>query len=185
VRSNQSVNWLVFLAIAILIALSPGAIAQAPSETPQPTSSPALRPSTELPPRPVPRTTADLEQSIYEQINQYRTTLDLPPLRLDEWLSEQAREHSQAMADRRIRVGHDGFDQRVQRIGREIRYRRIGENVAFNQGYIDPASRAVRGWLNSPSHRANIEDRYDLTGIGVVVSNRGEYFFTQIFVRRR
>jgi uncharacterized protein YkwD len=176
-------RWGMGMAIAIPILLPLPALAQDPA--PPSPSDPYLRPSTELPPRPAPRTTADLENSIHQQINQYRATLDLPPLELNDWLSQQARAHSQDMADRRVRVGHGGFDQRVQRIGREMRYRRIGENVAFNQGYIDPASRAVRGWLNSPSHRANIEDRFDLTGIGVTVSNRGEYFFTQIFVRRR
>ena len=40
-----------------------------------------------------------LEQSINAQVNQYRQSRNLPPLTLDSRISEQARAHSQAMAN--------------------------------------------------------------------------------------
>jgi uncharacterized protein YkwD len=125
-----------------------------------------------------------LEQSIHEQVNQYRQSRNLPPLTLDARISQQARAHSQAMASSGD-LSHDGFEQRVKAIAREIPYRASAENVAFNQGYSNPGEQAVEGWINSPGHQKNMVGNYDLTGIGVAKNAKGEYYFTQIFIRRR
>lgn len=126
-----------------------------------------------------------LEQSIYEQINQYRQSRNLSPLKLDSRITEQARLHSQAMASGRVPFGHQGFEQRAGAIKRVIPYRKAAENVAYNQGYRAPDREAVQGWLKSISHRTNIEGQYDLTGIGIAKNAKEEYYFTQIFVDRR
>lgn len=125
-----------------------------------------------------------LEQSVHQQINQYRQEHKLPPLTLDPRISEQARAHSQAMASGKVPFGHQGFEQRVAAINRVIPYRASAENVAFNLGYSNPVQQAVQGWIKSPGHRINIEGEYNLTGIGVVKNAKGEYYFTQIFIRR-
>ena len=127
---------------------------------------------------------ADLEQAIHAQVNEYRAKQGLPPLTLDREISEIAREHSQDMAAGQVEFGHGGFEQRVQAIARVIPYRRAAENVAYNQGYQDPGSQAVEGWINSPGHRVNMEGSFDLTGIGVVRTSDGKYYFTQMFIRR-
>lgn len=57
--------------------------------------------------------------------------------------------------------------------------------MAYNQGVQDPATTAVRGWLKSPGHLRNIRGDYTLTGIGVAVNNKGEIFFTQVFLKSR
>ncbi len=126
-----------------------------------------------------------LERSIYEQINQYRQSRNLPPLTLDSRITEQARLHSQAMASGQVPFSHQGFEQRVGAISRVIPYRKASENVAYNQGYREPDREAVQGWLKSTGHRTNIEGQYDLTGIGIAKNVKEEYYFTQIFVRRR
>lgn len=126
---------------------------------------------------------AALEQSIHKQINQYRQSRNLPPLTLDARISEQARLHSQAMASGRVPFGHQGFEQRVEVINRVIPYRGVAENVAYNQGYRNPDQQAVQGWIKSTGHRINIEGQYKLTGIGIAKNAKGEYYFTQIFVR--
>lgn len=125
-----------------------------------------------------------LEQSVHKQINQYRQAHKLPLLTLDPRISEQARAHSQAMASGKVPFGHQGFEQRVKAISRVIPYRASAENVAFNLGYSNPVEQAVQGWIKSPGHRINIEGEYSLTGIGVVKNAKGEYYFTQIFIRR-
>jgi len=130
-------------------------------------------------------TIRNIEQQVFELVNQYRVDRGLSPLQLDDRISAYARQHSEAIATRQISFGHGGFSQRVDRIGREIRYRRIGENVAFNQGMMSPAQRALRGWLNSSTHRDNLGGRYDLTGIGVARDRAGGFYITQIFLRRR
>lgn len=126
-----------------------------------------------------------LEQAVLTQINQYRSSRKLPPLALDARISEQARGHSQAMANGRVPFSHNGFQQRVTSIGRTIPYSRAAENVAYNQGYSDTVGQAVQGWLKSTGHRQNIEGSFDLTGIGIAQNAKGEYYFTQIFIRRR
>lgn len=124
-----------------------------------------------------------LEQSVHQQINQYRAEHNLPPLTLDPRISEQARLHSRAMANAKVSFGHGGFKQRIDAINRVIPYRSAAENVAFNKGYSNPGQQAVEGWIKSPGHRINIEGQYNLTGIGIVKNAKGEYYFTQIFIR--
>ena len=126
-----------------------------------------------------------LEQSINAQVNQYRQSRNLPPLTLDSRISEQARAHSQAMANGSVPFSHEGFDQRVKAIARSITYRAAAENVAYNQGYSNPGEQAVQGWIKSPGHQKNMVGDYDLTGIGVAKNAKGEYYFTQIFIKRR
>jgi uncharacterized protein YkwD len=128
---------------------------------------------------------AALEQSIYQQVNQYRKSRDLPPLTLDSRISEQSRIHSDAMASGRVPFSHNGFDDRVKALSRSIPYRSAAENVAYNQGYSNPGKQAVEGWIKSPGHRKNMEGNFNLTGIGVSKNAKGEYYFTQIFIKRR
>ena len=127
---------------------------------------------------------AALEAEIHAKINQYRQSQNLPPLTLDPRISEQARIHSQAMASGKATFSHDGFEKRVDAIAKSIPYRSAGENLAYNQGYRKPVDQAVEGWLNSPGHYKNIVGDFDLTGVGVVKTPQGRYYFTQIFIRR-
>lgn len=124
-----------------------------------------------------------LEQSVHQQINQYRSSHNLPPLTLDPRISKVAKAHSQAMANGKVAFGHAGFEQRTNTINRIVPYRTAAENVGFNKGYSNPAEQAVEGWIKSPGHRINIEGQYNLTGIGIVRNAKGEYYFTQIFIR--
>ncbi len=144
----------------------------------QPLSSPSVRVAQEV-------DVTALEQAVNDQVNDYRATQGKPLLRLDSRISDQARSHSQDMASGASTFGHQGFDQRVQAIAKVIPYRAAAENVAYNQGYAEPVTQAVQGWLKSTGHRQNIEGQYDLTGIGVANNGKGEYYFTQIFIRSR
>lgn len=128
---------------------------------------------------------AAMEQSVHQQINQYRQSRNLPPLTLNAQITEQARIHSADMASGRVPFSHNGFDGRVRAIAQSISYRSAAENVAYNQGYSNPGEQAVQGWLKSTGHRQNIEGNYDLTGIGITKNAKGEYYFTQIFIKRR
>lgn len=126
-----------------------------------------------------------IEQTVHTQINDYRTKKGLPKLTLDERISNIARTHSQNMANGTVPFSHNGFSERVKAISTMIPYSSSAENVAYNMGYSDPATKAVQGWLNSTGHRQNIEGNYNLTGIGVAKNAKGQYYFTQIFIRSR
>lgn len=126
--------------------------------------------------------TTAIEQSVLQQINQYRATQKLPALTRNASIDNQARIHSQNVASGKVPFGHQGFQQRVQAIA--ISYRGAAENVAYNQNVSDPATQAVQGWLKSSGHLANIKGNYDLTGIGVASNSKGQIYFTQIFIRK-
>ncbi|MBF2005302.1 MAG: CAP domain-containing protein [Chlorogloeopsis fritschii C42_A2020_084] len=127
--------------------------------------------------------TADLEKSVFHQINNYRVSLGLPKLTLDEKMTEQARIHSQNMANGAVPFSHEGFERRVKAIA--ISYKSAAENLAYNQGYSDPATEAINGWLNSSEHLPNIKGDYNFTGVGVAVNSKGEVYLTQIFLNDR
>ena len=146
-----------------------------------PTATPAATPPSKTT---NPSRFATLEQAIHAQVNQYRQSQNLPPLKFDPRISEVARGHSQAMANGKVPFSHDGFDQRVDAIAKSISYRSVAENLAFNEGFSDPVSQAVEGWLNSPGHLKNIQGDFDLTGVGIVKTAQNRYYFTQIFIRQ-
>ncbi|MGL5135943.1 MAG: CAP domain-containing protein [Planktothrix sp.] len=126
-----------------------------------------------------------LELSVYQQVNEYRKSKNLPPLKLDPNISEQSRIHSYAMANGQVAFGHGGSEARFQKIRQFAPWRAIAENVAFNSGYSNPGKEAVEGWIESPGHQRNMVGNFDLTGVGIVRNAKGEYYFTQIFVRKQ
>jgi uncharacterized protein YkwD len=89
------------------------------------------------------------------------------------------------MASGQVPFSHQGFEERVRLSTKSIPFRSAAENVAYNQGFSDPGRQAVQGWIKSSGHRKNMEGNFNLTGIGVSKNARGEYYFTQIFIRRR
>ena len=127
--------------------------------------------------------TGAIEAAVFQKINQYRASQNLPPFTRNSTIDNQARIHSRNMASGKVAFGHDGFSGRVAATG--IAYSRVAENVAYNQGHQDPATQAVQGWLNSSGHLANIRGNYNQTGIGVARNNQGQIYFTQIFLRSR
>ncbi|NJK75780.1 MAG: CAP domain-containing protein [Microcoleus sp. SU_5_6] len=130
-----------------------------------------------------PSALSDLEKAVNQQVNQYRASKKLPPLSVDPRISQIARIHSENMAKGKVKFSHDGFETRAKSI--VIPYQSFAENVAYNMGYSDPVRNAVEGWIKSEGHRKNIEGQFNLTGIGIAKNAKGEYYFTQLFVRSR
>jgi uncharacterized protein YkwD len=127
--------------------------------------------------------TSELERSIFERINRYRASKGLSRLTLNSRISKQARLHSQNMASGKVPFSHNGFEKRVK--STKVRYQSASENVAFNQGYDDPAAEAVSGWIKSPGHLKNLKGNYNLTGVGVATNKQGQVYLTQIFILNR
>ncbi|MBS1792336.1 MAG: CAP domain-containing protein [Acidobacteria bacterium] len=130
-----------------------------------------------------------LEMEVFDEINSQRSIYGLNPLVWNEQAARVARLHSTSMADFDFfsHAGLDGrhVDNRADRIGLR-NWRVIGENIAYNSGYSDPAERAVIGWMNSDGHRRNIlRDNWSETGIGIAVSTAGKFYFTQVFLQRK
>ncbi|MEG4403613.1 CAP domain-containing protein [Microcoleus sp. MON2_D5] len=125
----------------------------------------------------------ELEKAVNQQINEYRASKKLPPLSIDPRLSQIARIHSENMANGKVSFSHDGFEGRAEAI--TIPYKSVAENLAYNFGYNEPVRNAVEGWIKSDGHRKNMEGQFNVTGIGVAKNAKGEYYFTQLFVRSR
>ncbi|WP_017294640.1 CAP domain-containing protein [Geminocystis herdmanii] len=121
-----------------------------------------------------------LEKSIHQKVNQYRQSKKLSPLKFDSRISEEARKHSQNMANKTVPFSHQGFETRV--VNTRINYRSVAENVAYNQGHKNPDQVAVDGWIKSLGHQKNMVGNFNLTGVGVAKNAQGEYYFTQIFM---
>lgn len=146
-----------------------------------PSSRPPV-PPTRLTTTPSPQ---EVGQAVYRQINQYRHQQGLPLLQLDAQISQQALAHSQAMASGRVPLGHHGFQQRIQAIGKTMPYSRAGENVASTIAGATPDRQAIQSWLSNPNHLKKMIGPFDTTGIGVARNDQGQYYFTEIFIKRR
>jgi uncharacterized protein YkwD len=166
------VTWLVAV-LAFAACVTPS-IANGQQRRPPPPGL-RLRPS---------QNDAALEREIHDLVNRYRREQGLKPLTLDARITEQARRHSVAMATGRVRVGHQGFQERIRLLREAMPVRRAAENAGMNQGYAAPARQMMDGWLDSPTHLTNIDGPYQATGIGVARNRLGKIYFTQIFVER-
>jgi uncharacterized protein YkwD len=164
---------LVFISLG-LIAILPNSAQLIPTQSPPANSMNTTLASSSI---------TDLEKAVNQQINLYRASKKLPPLSVDARITQQARIHSENMASGKVKFSHDGFDGRAKAIA--IPYQSVAENVAYNMGFSDPVRNAVDGWIKSDGHRKNMEGQFNLTGIGIAKNAKGEYYFTQLFVRSR
>ena len=118
-----------------------------------------------------------VEAEVHRLVNLHRTGMGLSVLEWDETIAVECRQHSQDMANTNS-LNHDGFNERINKIGETISWSWAGENVAYNYS----ADAVVIAWLNSPGHKSNIESNSNLTGVGVAYDGSTIYF-TQIFIR--
>lgn len=131
-------------------------------------------------------TVATLERRAFDLINAQRKSRGQPALPWDAELARLAREHSENMAN----VGffnHNspGGTTMVSRARAQgIRgWSALGENIAYNQGYDDPAGFVAERWMVSHKHRDNLLNaRWTRSAIGVAISTDGRVFFTQVFI---
>lgn len=129
---------------------------------------------------------ADMEAAVRQGINKVRQQNGLQPLQNNEKLTQVARNYSRQMAEKNF-FSHTGADgstlQDRVRAGR-ISYWMVGENLFTSKNVPQPVPAAIKGWMNSPGHRANIlRPVFRETGIGIWrVGNT--YYITQLFLRR-
>jgi len=120
----------------------------------------------------------NIEAEVHQLVNSHRTGMGLPALEWNDIIANECRQHSQDMANG-YTINHDGFNERINKIGETISWNWAGENVAYNYS----AQGAINAWLNSPGHKSNIESNSNLTGVGVAFDEDSVMYFTQIFIR--
>ena len=124
-----------------------------------------------------------MSADIINGVNAYRKTKGLLPLHLLALANLEAASHSSNMASKRVPFGHAGFNQRAIDLANELHgTSSTGENVAYGKMTWQ---QVIDAWLKSPEHKANIEGRFDYTGVGVAKDSKGVVYYTQIFVAKK
>jgi len=128
-----------------------------------------------------------LEQQCLDEINRVRRRSGLPRLNFYEELLPVARAYSRRMAEEHF-FSHndpDGLTVRERVDDADIRWRMLGENLAYSNGYVNPVAASLHGWMESPGHRRNILDPdFSLTAIGAWIKEDGTVYFTEIFLKQ-
>ncbi|WP_406200916.1 CAP domain-containing protein [Streptomyces europaeiscabiei] len=131
-----------------------------------------------------PLSPAGLRQTAAEVVtltNAERAAAGLPPLSCDPLLTNAAQAHSTDMVARAFyaHTSPDGGEPWHRAAAAGSTRRSIGENIACGQR---SAAEVVRGWMDSPGHRANIL-KPDFTHIGVGFAGGGAAgtYWTQLF----
>jgi uncharacterized protein YkwD len=107
-----------------------------------------------------------VEREIIRLTNAERKRYGLAELQIDESLIKSARKHATWMTTR----------QTLQHTNQPV-----AENIAYGQ---ESASEAVRSWMNSSGHRANILSRgHRRIGVAAFVARNGRIYWCQQFLR--
>lgn len=124
----------------------------------------------------------DTELRIVTLINNYRQSIGLNTLEVVNHISYKSEEHNIYMIDNNV-VNHDYFQQRSDNLIQVLGAAKVGENIAYN--YQNPES-AFSAWMNSPSHKANLEGDYTHFGISVTVNTAtGRKYYTNMFMKKK
>ncbi|HKG45948.1 MAG TPA: CAP domain-containing protein [Pyrinomonadaceae bacterium] len=130
----------------------------------------------------------DIEKRAFEQTNLVRVKNGLPPFTWDGDICRMARTHSESMSREGYfsHVTPGGLRLRDRaRVAGILRFSVLGENIAYTQGYDDPAAFAVEQWMQSSKHRANIlSAEFRAMAIGSFVAPDGSIYLTQTFITR-
>lgn len=131
----------------------------------------------DLPQAPVAK---EIEIEIMELINAYRITEGLPVLEEHSTVKAVAFTHTDYMIEEDI-VSHDNFFQRKLSLQENADANIVSENVAYG---FNSAESVVNAWLNSESHRENIEGDFTDFDISAEQNEEGKWYFTNIFIKR-
>ncbi len=129
-----------------------------------------------------------LELNLLQLINAERAAAGLAPYQLENGLTRIARTRSQQLIDQNYFAHRDpfGYSMYVELLAHfgYTSYAWAGENLAMNNWPAETAANeAIRGLMNSPTHRANIlAGDFSRIGVGEITAADGRHFFTMIFL---
>ncbi|WP_369049199.1 CAP domain-containing protein [Tenacibaculum sp. UWU-22] len=122
-----------------------------------------------------------IELEVLHLINDYRVEKGLSPLKQLSLIKTQTYEHTLYMIHQNS-ISHDDFYKRSEYLRKNTPAICVGENVA--RGF-STAKSVVRAWINSESHRKNIEGNFNYFDVSAEQSESGKWYFTNIFVEKR
>lgn len=121
-----------------------------------------------------------ITDQILALVNEHRQGIGLSSLSKNTTAEELAIEHTQYMIGR-SQISHDGFENRSDELGELENAVATGENVAAGQ---TSATAVMNAWLNSVTHKENIEGNFTHIGIAAIQNTNGTYYYTQLFLRK-
>jgi uncharacterized protein YkwD len=121
-----------------------------------------------------------IEIEILELINNHRISKGLSSLGNMTPIKAQAYSHTDYMVDK-DEMSHDNFYLRSSTLKNNEGAITVGENVAYA---YSSAESVVNAWINSESHRANIEGDFTNFDISAEKNNEGKWYFTNIFIKK-
>lgn len=131
---------------------------------------------------------AQVEQAIFNKVNEERAKAGVSPLSYNSTMEKYARIKSQDMGDNNYfshaDLSGNYITSKMKADG--VSYKAWGENIAYIGGITDPtalANKFMENWMNSEGHRKNIlSANFDSIGIGVYqIGNR--VYATQEFYK--
>ncbi|GAA4281905.1 CAP domain-containing protein [Gaetbulibacter aestuarii] len=124
--------------------------------------------------------TKPIEVETLNLINEYRTSKGLSPLNNMNIIKSVAETHTDYMVEIN-QVNHDNFYERSAYLKENAGATNVSENVAY--GYTSAQS-LVNAWVNSDSHRANIEGDFTDFDISAEQNSEGKWYYTNIFIKK-
>lgn len=120
------------------------------------------------------------ELELLDEVNAYRVSVGLNALQIIEHISYKSNEHNEYMIAIHD-VNHDGFEERKANLQEVLGAARVGENVAYA---YSSAQSTVAAWINSPSHKANLEGNYTHFGASIKMDADGKKYYTNMFIKK-
>lgn len=120
---------------------------------------------------------AEMENELLDLTNAYRVSIGKEEVALNSLANTQAALHNVYMIEKN-QISHDNFIERT-RYFLENGFTYVKENVGSGQ---ITAEELFNAWLQSETHRENVESNYYNTGISILKNDQGVYFFTQIYL---
>src|SRR4051812_34353566 len=175
---RSSVTRRAFVACVLLCAGGSGCAA-VPIWTARPGRSRELIPGQDDEPGALPDPARYIEELVADH-NRLRSEAKLPSLSPSKRLQEAAEDHVKDMAARHkmSHKGSDGSTPSSRITAKGYRMRRCGENVAFGPR---TAEGVMKGWMNSPPHRANILGNFSQIGAAYATAADGTAFWCVTF----
>ncbi|MCI7207488.1 MAG: CAP domain-containing protein, partial [Clostridium sp.] len=131
---------------------------------------------------------AQVEQAIFNKVNEERTKAGIAPLTYNTTMEKYARIKSQDMGDNNYFSHTDlnGNNITTKMKADGVTYNAWGENIAYIGGVTDPtalANQFMTNWMNSQGHKENIlSTKFSSIGVGVYkIGNK--LYGTQEFYR--
>jgi len=131
-----------------------------------------------------PPNTEAIRQEIIRATNGERANHDLPALRVDPTLMEAAQQRARELASSYSHYGPNGehlWEIEAQQAGYPGQ---VTENIGKQPLTVGmTGDDLIRGWMNSPAHRANLlSDRYTAIGVGVYYAGQYQMLYrVQVF----